>query len=82
MEKEDGWYLHLVFDPAWLDHKRSLVTSGLLGEAKIPGLPFEQPDGTTYQLDTDYLGQERHPDRPAPGPLIAPDDENHWHKVW
>jgi len=59
-----------------------LVTSGLLGEARIPGLPFEQPDGTRYQLDIDYLGQERHPDHPAPGPVASPGNENKWHKVW
>jgi hypothetical protein len=53
-----------------------------MGEAKIPGLRFEQPDGTTYQLGTDYLGQERHPDHPAPGPLIPPVDKNLWLKVW
>ena len=82
MEKEDGWYLQLAFDPTWLDHKRTLVTSGLMGEAKIPGLRFEQPDGTTYRLGTDFLGQERHADHPAPGPLIAAGDKDQWHKVW
>jgi len=82
VEKEDGWYLQLAFDSAWLDQKRYLVTSALMGEAKIPGLRFEQPDGTTYQLSADNLGQERRPDHPAPGPLVAPGDENHWHKVW
>jgi alpha-N-arabinofuranosidase len=82
MEKEDGWYLQLAFAPTWLDHKRSLVTSALMGVAKIPGLPFEQPDGTTYQLSTDFLGQERHPDHPVPGPLTAPGDEKQWLKVW
>jgi alpha-N-arabinofuranosidase len=82
VEKEDGWYLQLAFDPTWLDHKRSLVTSGLLGEAKIPGLRFEQPDGTTYQLGTGYLGQKRHPDHPAPGPVTEPGDEEQWLKVW
>ena len=58
------------------------MTSGLLGEAKIPGLPFEQPDGTRYQLGTDYLGQKRQHDHPVPGPLTAPEDEKQWLKVW
>lgn len=76
----DQW--EKVSGDTWLDHKRSLVTSGLLGEAKIPGLPFEQPDGTQYQLDTDYLEQKRHLDNPVSGPLAAPGDEKHWLKVW
>ena len=82
MEKEDGWYLQLDFDPTWLEQKRSIVTSGLLGEAKIPGLRFEQADGTDYQLGIDYLGNKRHLENPVPGPLTAPGDENQWHKVW
>ena len=80
MEKDDGWYLQLAFNQAWLDHKRPLVTSGLLGEARVPGLPFEQPDGTRYQLDTDYFGQQH--DQPAPGPLAASGVEDQWLKVW
>ena len=59
-----------------------MVTSELMGEAKIPGLRFEQPDGTDYQLGTDYLGNKRHLENPVPGPLSAPGDDNHWHKVW
>jgi alpha-N-arabinofuranosidase len=82
VKKDSGWYLQLAFDQAWLDHERPLVTSEILGEARIPGLPFEQPDGKQYQLDTDYFGQNRHRDNLAPGPLAATRDENQWLKVW
>jgi len=80
--KEDGWYVQLAFNKTWLELKRSLVTSEMLGIAKIPKLPFEQADGSPYQLDMDYLGEKRNSDNPAPGPFVIPKSENQWIKVW
>jgi len=82
IEKEDGWYLQLAFNNTWLDHKRSLVTSETLGIAKNPNLPFEQADGSPYQLDTDYLRENRNIDNPAPGPFVIPKSAYQWIKVW
>lgn len=81
-EKEDGWYLQLTFNESWLEHKRPLVTSEMLGKAKIPNLPFEKPDGTPYQLDTDYFGKKRNSDNPAPGPFDEIKDGLMTIKVW
>ncbi len=82
IEKEDGWYVQLAFNKTWLDLKRSLVTSEMLGIAKNPNLPFEQPDGSPYQLGTDYLGEKRNSDNPAPGPFVIPKTAYQWIKVW
>lgn len=82
IEKEDGWYLQLAFSKTWLDTKRSLITSEMLGRAKNPNVHFEQPDGSPYQLDTDYLGEKRNHENPAPGPFEIPKTENQWIKVW
>ncbi len=82
IEKEDGWYLQLAFNNTWLDHKRSLVTSETLGIAKNPNLPFEQADGSPYQLDTDYLRENRNIDNPAPGPFVIPKSAYQWNKLW
>ncbi|HPU96436.1 MAG TPA: carbohydrate-binding protein [Candidatus Hydrogenedentes bacterium] len=53
---------------------RALVTTDLLGNASVPGLPYEQPDGSPYRLDRDLLGTARPPENPTPGPfqLTAP----------
>jgi hypothetical protein len=50
------------------------VTSGSLGRALVPGLPFEAPDGSPLDLGADALGRPRDPDRPTPGPIegLAP----------
>ena len=65
-----GYYLKMNADPAWgATSNGPLVTSALLGNASIPGLPFEQADGTPYQLDTDYLAAPRNVTTPFPGPF-------------
>jgi alpha-N-arabinofuranosidase len=57
-------------DPAWkANRKRPLVTGELLGKATIPDAPFENRDGTPYKMDTDYLGEKRDANNPAPGPF-------------
>lgn len=83
VEKDDGWYLGIDVHSSWTKSaKRDLVTSALLGKAKVPNLPFEQPDGSPYRLDTDYLGNKHNPERPFPGPIEFSGDGTHTIKVW
>jgi len=75
-EKPDGWWFEMSVDPDWISQqKRAVVTTKSLGKAKIPDAPFEQPDGTVYRLDTDYLGNTRNIDNPAPGPFRLVNEE-------
>ena len=46
----------------------ALVTSGVLGEARVPGQRFSHPDGSDLCIDADYFGKRR-PASPAPGPI-------------
>ena len=47
VEKPNGFYLEGRFDKAWRKERtRQLVTTKLLGKAKIPDLPYENADGT------------------------------------
>jgi alpha-N-arabinofuranosidase len=69
-EKADGVYLEIVLDPAWATQRPcTLVTSELLGRASIPNLPYEQPDGSPFRIDTDYFGKTRSPSSPTAGPF-------------
>jgi hypothetical protein len=36
-------------------------------------LPFEQPNGEPYRIDTDYRGAKRNAKSPFPGPFTRPD---------
>ena len=82
-EKPDGWYLELAFDKTWgTEQKRQLVTTELLGKAKIPDLPFENTDGSPLKIATDYFGKARSQANPFPGPFELPLGGKKTLKVW
>ncbi len=81
--KADGLYLELEpGDAVPGDGKRNVVTSALLGRTGVSGQPFEQPDGSPYTLDRDYLGRKRNEDVPAPGPFANLNRKTLTVKVW
>ena len=83
VEKADGFYLELTLDKTWgTGPTRKLVTTALLGQAKIPNLPYEQPDGTPIRIDTDYFGKKRIAGNPFPGPFELPQGGKQMLKVW
>ena len=59
-----------------------MITTDLLGKASIPDLPYEQPDGSPYRIDSDYFGNSRNPSNPAPGPFASPPADRPRLKVW
>jgi hypothetical protein len=83
IEDKDAVHLHLTIDKAWTGKSsRQLVTTELLGRAKIPDLPYEQPDGAPYRLDRDYLNSTRNAASPCPGPFELSQDGKQVLKVW
>jgi hypothetical protein len=50
----------------------TLVTTKLLGQAMIPRLPYENPDGSPLQITTDYFGRSRSRSHPTSGPIENP----------
>jgi len=81
-EKAGEYLLTLPNYPAKATaQKRVLVTTKLLGKAKIPDAPFEKPDGTPYHLDTDYFGKKRNVN-PSPGPFRIEGSKERSFKVW
>jgi alpha-N-arabinofuranosidase len=83
VKRADGLYLELKFDQAWTDtRKRNLVNTVLLGKAAIPGVPFENADGSPLTIDTDYVGKGRSKANPSPGPFENPGTGSIAVKVW
>lgn len=79
----NGWWLTMAVDPAWgLKIKRETVSTETLGKARISDAPYVNPDGTPCRLDTDYLGETRSADNPAPGPFRWTDSRQIHLKVW
>jgi alpha-N-arabinofuranosidase len=82
-EEQDGTYLQFALEKARvLRQSRPLVTTALLGLARISGLPYEEPNGLPYSLDLDYLGSKRNPAGPCPGPFELAQDGKQSLRVW
>ena len=81
---EEGQTVQLHLDPgeAWRNPAATLVTTELLGKAKLPQLPFENPDGSPLSVDTDYFGKKRSETNPTPGPFENPGSGPLMIKVW
>ncbi len=83
IEKPDGVYLEIKLDKAWAEQQtRPLVTTDLLGKAKIPNLSYEHPDGSPIRINTDYFGKKRDPSNPFPGPFELREGGKQVLKVW
>ena len=71
-ENENGVYLQITMGLTLGQATTELVTTRLLGKAKVPGLAYENPDGTPVQIDTDYFGRKRNLNTPTAGPFENP----------
>lgn len=67
----DAGRVHLEFTLPDLAQRppMPLTTSKVLGTARVPGLPYVNPDNSPIQLNTDFLGHRRRPTNPTPGPF-------------
>ncbi len=82
VEFDGGVTLQIALSPAWAQQQRPLVTTELLGKAKISNLPFLQPDDSPHRIDTDYFGKKRPTDNPVPGPFSLTGEKEIRLKVW
>ena len=73
VKTDAGMNLEITLDGTWTKEERPRVTTGLLGKAKIPGLPYVRPDGAAYEINTDYFGKKRNTQNPFPGPFEMPE---------
>lgn len=75
-------YLRLTLGQAVEKAKTTLVTTALLGKAKIPGVGYENPDGSPLTIDTDYFAKRRDSTSPTAGPFENPGAGPLSLKVW
>jgi alpha-N-arabinofuranosidase len=80
--EDDRVHIHLTLDQAVQKSNSALITTELLGKAKIPRLPYENPDGSPLKIDTDYFDRPRSPSSPTPGPFEKPGSGSLKLKVW
>ena len=69
VEEANHVTLHLDFGPCLKQAGTRLVTTAVLGRAKIPGLHYENADGSSLKIDIDYFGKHRSKRSPTVGPF-------------
>lgn len=69
LEEGEHGYLQLTFHKSYYQHQVDLVTTEILGEAKIPKAQFDLPDGTPVIIDKDYFGSRRTKEKNHAGPF-------------
>jgi alpha-L-arabinofuranosidase len=80
---KDNVTLHITLDKTWTQNQsHQLVTTDLLGRAKVPDLPYVKPDNSSYRIDTDWYGKQRNTANPFPGPFERPEGGTQALKVW
>jgi len=82
VEEEDCVYLRINLGPEVRKAATQVVTTELLGKAKIPGLGYENADGSPITIDTDYFGKKRSRTAPFAGPFENPGQGELKLKVW
>jgi hypothetical protein len=81
---EQGNSVYLTMDPGQgiLKQSTMLVSTELLGKARISGVGYENPDGTALLIDADYFGKLRNPTNPLAGPFADPQPGSRNITVW
>jgi hypothetical protein len=81
-ERGSEVFLHIKVDRSFSSVKTRLVTTSLLGKAKMPDVPFENPDGSSLKIDSDYSGNQRSGNAPMVGPFEKLEMGEQTIKVW
>lgn len=70
-ENNNKVFLQFTFDQAFFNSKVAVVTTDMLGKAKIPKAAFENPDGSPLKIDNDYFGNVRTAENNYAGPFVS-----------
>ncbi|MBI5819941.1 MAG: DUF1565 domain-containing protein [Verrucomicrobia bacterium] len=82
VEEAGSATLDLTFPVSLSKAETKLVTTQLLGKAKISGVRYENPNGSPLKVDTDYFGKQRSKATPTAGPFETLDAGSLKLKVW
>lgn len=81
-DKTDGIYLSITIPKETSNIKNQLVTSDMLGEAKVPGQGYVNPDNSKIKIVNDYLNHLRSSKNPMPGPFENLKSGKQEFKIW
>ncbi|MCX6897318.1 MAG: right-handed parallel beta-helix repeat-containing protein [Verrucomicrobia bacterium] len=75
-------HLHLTLPASLSKATTKLVTTELLGKAKIPDVRYVNPNGSPLKVDGDYFGKRRSKTSPTAGPFENPGAGQLKLKMW
>ncbi len=81
-EQAGSLYLELALDDTLRKMKNPQVNSELLGTSVRTGSAWENPDGSSLEIDRDFFGKERSNLNPSAGPFEDPGSGLLRLKVW
>lgn len=81
--REEGGHMFLSWmpGPALAKTRTAMVTTDVLGKAKVSGAAYEDVDGRPLRIGNDYFGKARGA-APAPGPFEKPSEGQARLRVW
>jgi len=82
VEQGHQFILNLTSCPELKQARTTVVTTELLGKARIPYLPYENVNGSRLKISTDYFGKKRITTHPTPGPFENPGTGTFSPVVW
>jgi hypothetical protein len=82
LENDENVYLNFTLEQQFFENKVKIITTELLGKAKVPDVVFDNPDGTSLKIDKDYFGSSRSFRYTMAGPFSNINKEKMELKVW
>jgi len=82
IEEGESVYLEFTFNQEFFIHRGEMITTELLGKAKVPNAIFDNRNGTTLKIDEDYFGKIRSDENTTAGPFINLKSGKVVLKVW
>jgi hypothetical protein len=82
IEENGAGILSFTFNQAFFHNKVNIISSDMLGNAKIPKAAWENPDGKPLIVDEDYFGNRRSASTNLPGPLSTVKAGKQMVKLW
>jgi hypothetical protein len=82
VEEGDRVFLQSHFAADAIKAATQPVTTALLGRARVPNLPFENPDGSPLAIGIDYFGKPRSTINPSAGPFEQAGTDQFKRRVW
>ena len=81
-EKNDGLYLQFALNQLYYSRKVKIITTEILGKARIPKAKFDNSDGTPLSVERDYSDNKRTEQNNLPGPFVNLNGDKITLKVW